>query len=217
MTDKRSRTRTRSASGHRWPASAEDFDRAWTLMNLDARLGTWAPSGAPAAPSPGVEEVTVHQAGPEALAAAVALHQRCSPGTLRRRYPGPTHDVDRYLPHLLDPRHGHTLAARAADGRMVAVAHLLWDAPDAEVALLVADAWQGRGIGRALLRRLVDLAVDARAASVYAVTQADNTGVVAVMRHLGLPLEHRVEQGTLTVTARLAPSWRPSPARPGQG
>ncbi|EPJ33966.1 hypothetical protein STAFG_8979 [Streptomyces afghaniensis 772] len=37
----------------------------------------------------------------------------------------------------------------------------------------------------------------------YAVTQASNTGMVAAMRGLGLPLDYQVEEGTLVITARL--------------
>jgi hypothetical protein len=38
---------------------------------------------------------------------------------------------------------------------------------------------------------------------VYAVTQASNTGMVAAMRGLGLPLDYQIEEGTLVITARL--------------
>ena len=62
---------------------------------------------------------------------------------------------------------------------------------------------QRRGIGTELLRRLVGMAVDAGCASVYAVTQASNTGMVAAMRGLGLPLDYQIEEGTLVITARL--------------
>ena len=41
------------------------------------------------------------------------------------------------------------------------------------------------------------------ASSVYAVTQSSNTGMVAAMRGLGLPLDYQIEEGTLVITARL--------------
>ncbi len=37
----------------------------------------------------------------------------------------------------------------------------------------------------------------------YAVTQSSNTGMVAAMRALGLPLDYQIEEGTLVITARL--------------
>lgn len=55
-----------------------------------------------------------------------------------------------------------------------------------------------------MLRRLVGMAGEAGCESVYAVTQASNTGMVAAMRDLGLPLDYQIEEGTLVITARLA-------------
>ncbi len=91
-------------------------------------------------------------------------------------------------------------------GELVALGHLLWDGDETEAALLVEDAWQRRGIGAALLRRLTDMAREARCESVYAVTRSSNTGMVAAMRGLGLPLDYQIEEGTLVVTAALAPA-----------
>jgi GNAT superfamily N-acetyltransferase len=148
-------------------------------------------------------EITVRRADRSDLAAARAMHDRCSEQTLRLRYHGPVRDADRYLDHLLSPRFGRTLAVQTASGRLVALGHLLWDGDETEVALLVEDDWQRRGIGSELLGRLVTLAVEAGCDSVYAVTQASNTGMVAAMRALGLPLDYQIEEGTLVITARL--------------
>lgn len=149
------------------------------------------------------ERVTIRTAGPGDQAAARELHERCSPDTLRLRYHGPVGDADRYLAHLLDPRHGRTLAARSSDGRLIALGHLLWDGEEGELALLVEDAWQRRGVGSVLLRRLVALARAERRASVYAVTGAANTGMHAAMRGLGLPLERHGADGTVVLAAEL--------------
>ncbi|MFD6371310.1 GNAT family N-acetyltransferase, partial [Streptomyces roseolus] len=70
-------------------------------------------------------------------------------------------------------------------------------------------------IGSELLGRLVAMAEEAGCESVYAVTQASNTGMVAAMRALGLPLDYQIEEGTLVITARLEPAPRRSePSRP---
>jgi hypothetical protein len=50
------------------------------------------------------------------------------------------------------------------------------------------------------------MAAEAGCESVYAVTQASNTGMVAAMRGLGLPLDYQIEEGTLVITARLDPA-----------
>ncbi|MFF7678883.1 GNAT family N-acetyltransferase [Actinacidiphila glaucinigra] len=188
------------------PFTPTEFARARALVELDAQLGTRVPEGRAVLTLPEGNEFTVRRAGPEDLEAARELHDRCSPATLARRYHGPVADVDRYLTHLLSPRFGRTLAVQTVSGRLVALGHLLWDGDETEVALLVEDAWQHRGIGLELLRRLAAQAADAGCESVYAVTRATNTAMVATMRRLGLPLDYQVEDGTLVITATLSPA-----------
>ncbi|RII13950.1 hypothetical protein DSC45_21855 [Streptomyces sp. YIM 130001] len=187
------------------PFTPTEFARARALVELDARLGPRIPRSQDVLTLPEGNSITVQRAGTDDLDAARALHQRCSKRTLSLRYHGPGGDADRYLNHLLSPRFGRTLAARTASGRMVALGHLLWDGDETEVALLVEDDWQRRGIGRELLGKLVALALETGSTSVYAVTQAQNTAMVASMRALELPLDYQVEEGTLVITARLAP------------
>lgn len=185
------------------PFTPAEFARARALVKLDARLGPRLPRGREVLTLPEGDEITVRRAGTGDLEAAKAMHDRCSTRTLGLRYHGPVRDADRYLSHLLSPGFGRTLAVRTASGRMVGLGHLLWDGDETEVALLVEDAWQRRGVGGELLGRLVAMAVETGCESVYAVTQSSNTGMVAAMRGLGLPLEYQIEEGTLVITARL--------------
>ncbi|MFC9296781.1 GNAT family N-acetyltransferase [Streptomyces sp. NPDC057011] len=185
------------------PFTPTEFARARALVELDARLGPRVPRSQDVLTLPEGNEITVRRADGSDQAAARAMHDRCSERTLSLRYHGPVADADRYLGHLLSPRFGRTLAATTASGRLVALGHLLWDGDETEVALLIEDDWQRRGIGSELLRRLVSMAVEAGCDSVYAVTQASNTGMVAAMRGLGLPLDYQIEEGTLVITARL--------------
>ncbi|MFE7121426.1 GNAT family N-acetyltransferase, partial [Streptomyces sp. NPDC057654] len=191
------------------PFTPAEFARAHALVGLDARLGPRVPYRRDVLTLPEGNEITVRRAGPEDVGAAREMHARCTPATLALRYHGPAGDADRYLPHLLSPRHGRTLAAYTASGRLAALGHLLWDGDETEVALLVEDAWQRRGVGAQLLARLVALAREAGCGSVYAVTRAANTGMVAAMRGLELPLDFQIEEGTLVISARLAD--RPAP------
>ncbi|WEV24019.1 GNAT family N-acetyltransferase [Streptomyces sp. 71268] len=186
------------------PFTPTEFARARALIELDSRLGPRVPPSQDVVTLPEGNEITVRRADLGDLEAARALHDRCSPATLAMRYHGPVADADRYLEHLLSPRYGRTLAVQTASGRLVALGHLLWDGEETEVALLVEDAWQRRGIGARLLRQLVEMAAETDCAYVYAVTQAANTGMVAAMRGLGLPLDYQVEEGTLVITAQLA-------------
>ena len=185
------------------PFTPTEFARARALVELDARLGPRVPPGQDVLTLPEGNAITVRRADPGDLEAAKAMHERCSSRTLGMRYHGPVGDADRYLNHLLSPRFGRTLAVQTASGRIVGLGHLLWDGDETEVALLVEDEWQRRGIGAELLGRLVAMAVEAGCESVYAVTQASNTGMVAAMRGLDLPLDYQIEEGTLVITARL--------------
>lgn len=186
------------------PFTPTEFARARALVELDARLGPRIPRSQDVLTLPEGNEITVRRADRSDLRAARAMHDRCSARTLGLRYHGPVADADRYLNHLLSPRFGRTLAVETAAGRLVALGHLLWDGDETEVALLVEDDWQRRGIGSELLSRLVGLAVEAGCESVYAVTQSSNTGMVAAMRALNLPLDYQIEEGTLVITARLS-------------
>ncbi|MFF1411669.1 GNAT family N-acetyltransferase [Streptomyces sp. NPDC058289] len=185
------------------PFTPTEFARARALVELDARLGPRVPRSRDVLTLPEGNEITVRRADGSDLPAARAMHDRCSERTLGLRYHGPVADADRYLGHLLSPRFGRTLAATTASGKLVALGHLLWDGDETEVALLIEDDWQRRGIGSELLGRLIGMAVEAGCDSVYAVTQAQNTGMVAAMRGLGLPLDYQIEEGTLVITARL--------------
>jgi GNAT superfamily N-acetyltransferase len=185
------------------PFTPTEFARARALVELDSRLGPRVPGSQDVLTLPEGNDITVRRADPGDLEAAKEMHERCSTRTLSMRYHGPVGDADRYLNHLLSPRFGRTLAVQTASGRIVGLGHLLWDGDETEVALLVEDGWQRRGIGGELLGRLVAMAAEAGCESVYAVTQSSNTGMVAAMRGLGLPLDYQIEEGTLVITARL--------------
>ena len=204
------------------PFTPTEFARARALVELDAQLGTRVPHRRDVLTLPEGNEITVRRAAPADLPAAQAMHDRCSPTTLSRRYHGPIGDSTRYLSHLLSPRHGRTLAVETASGRLVALGHLLWDGDETEVALLVEDEWQHRGIGAELLRRLVALAEETGCGAVYAVTKSANTPMVAAMRGLDLPLDYLVEDATLVITATLSGTAQSMarvhrPSQPRQG
>ncbi|MFF6780701.1 GNAT family N-acetyltransferase [Streptomyces sp. NPDC012510] len=185
------------------PFTPTEFARARALVELDARLGPRIPHSRDVLTLPEGDDIMVRRADAGDLRAAKAMHKRCSARTLSMRYHGPVGDADRYLKHLLSPRFGRTLAVQTASGRLVGLGHLLWDGDETEIALIVEDDWQRRGIGSELLRRLVAMAVETGCAHVYVVTQSSNTGMVAAMRGLELPLDYQVEEGTLVITARL--------------
>ncbi|MBV9024140.1 MAG: GNAT family N-acetyltransferase [Streptomycetaceae bacterium] len=185
------------------PFTPTEFARTRALVALDARLGPRIPHRRDVLTLPEGNEVSIRRATLRDLPAARTMHDRCSRATLLSRYHGPVGDAEHYLRHLLNPRHGRTLAVETASGKLVALGHLLWNGDESEIALLVEDDWQRRGIGGELLHRLIDLAQEAGCASVYAVTRSANSAMIAAMRGLGLPLDYQVEEGTLVITATL--------------
>ena len=67
----------------------------------------------------------------------------------------------------------------------------------AEFALVVADSWQGRGIGGRLLAKLADVARRRGLKSLYGDILAINRPMLGLVRKLGFTLE-RHEDPTLT-------------------
>ena len=69
----------------------------------------------------------------------------------------------------------------------------------AEVAFVVADAWQGRGIATALLHRLAAYARTKGIATFVAITMGSNARMIEVLRNSGFPLTTEYSSGTLEV------------------
>jgi acetyltransferase len=63
------------------------------------------------------------------------------------------------------------------------------DGQTAEFALVVGDAWQGKGLGRALLERLCRAARDAGYKALYGHILEANHDMLDLARHLGFVLQ----------------------------
>ena len=63
------------------------------------------------------------------------------------------------------------------------------DADACEVAITVGDTWQGRGVGAALLRRLVRLAQRAGYREMRAMALTTNTKMIALARRFGFAID----------------------------
>ncbi|MDT0381027.1 GNAT family N-acetyltransferase [Streptomyces sp. DSM 42041] len=193
------------------PFTPGEYARARALVALDRRLGRRLPAQVWPASARDGGELILRRADGRDLPAVRELHARCSRQTLAERYHAPVADPGRYLGGLLSPHVGRTVVAQDRSGRTVAVGHLLWDGEETEVALLVEDAWQGRGVGGALLRRLVRIAAESGCADVYAVTSPANAAMIAAMRGLGLPLTREDRDGAVVLTVRPAGAWASAP------
>jgi GNAT superfamily N-acetyltransferase len=98
----------------------------------------------------------------------------------------------------VDHRDREAIVAIAGD-EIVAVARFdrLPDRDEAEVAFVVADRWQGLGLGSALLARLADMARAAGVTRFSAETLPHNRRMLAVFRRSGLPMRTTLEDGVV--------------------
>lgn len=80
--------------------------------------------------------------------------------------------------------------SKSADSRIVGVGRLskLATPGNAEVALLVSDEFQGRGLGTELLRQLIQGARDQKIVQIQAEMLRDNMAIQKVLRKLGFRL-----------------------------
>ncbi|MEE2040812.1 GNAT family N-acetyltransferase [Nocardiopsis sp. CT-R113] len=128
------------------------------------------------------------------------LHRRCSPETVRSRYFAGMAELS---PHMLrvfcDPERGLTLGVRPhGEEEPVALGHLMYtlDPGVGEIAFLVEDSWQGRGVGTALARALIVIASDWGLAEVRAETTLANTAMMRIMRGFGASVRFQGEGGS---------------------
>ena len=150
----------------------------------------------PARQGPDVVEV-----GPQDLERTVAMHLRCSPGTLWSRYHRAMGDPRSYLRTLLARPGAVHLGLQQPAGDLVAVGHLMPDRGNAEAALLVEDAWQSSGLGSRLLRHLGHRAVGAGWKEVYGLVLPGDAKISAILSHTSVPVRTVYEEGVTTLRA----------------
>jgi acetyltransferase len=159
---------------------------------------------------------------PEDEAMLVAFHRTLSEGSVRQRYLAPllldrrtTHerlirvcfsDYDRDIALIAEHRPPGGATEIVAVGRLTrASVH-----DDAEFALLVADAWQRRGLGTELLRRIVDIARAEHIDRVTATMLPDNSAMMRIAASLGFTVRAEPRDAEATAEIRLGAHWGPS-------
>ena len=92
-------------------------------------------------------------------------------------------------------------------GEIVGVARFdrLETPADAEVAFVVADSWQGRGLGTLLFERLAQRARHLGIERFIAQTLAHNARMLAVFHHVGLPVTQRRDAEIIHLVIDLEP------------
>jgi GNAT superfamily N-acetyltransferase len=139
----------------------------------------------------------------------VRFHSGLSPETVYYRYfsfhPELSSDELFRFTHV---DHRDREAIVASDGsEIVAVARFdRGDDPTvAEVAFVVADPWQGRGLGTLLFSRLADRARAVGVRRFVAETLSDNRPMLTVFHHAGMPCSSTHSDGVVHLELVLGP------------
>jgi len=145
------------------------------------------------------DDLAMHAAFVDGLSSRTGYSRLMSP-----RKPQPDE-----LRRMTDVDYRHELALIAvvwSDGaeRQVGVArYVRGETPEtfdvAAFAIVIADAWQHRGVGEKLMRKLIAAAVEAGVQQMADATLFDNTAMLALARKLGFRLQR--EPGNPNVTA----------------
>jgi RimJ/RimL family protein N-acetyltransferase len=136
------------------------------------------------------------------------LFFRLSAETVYRRFFRPIHEpTPSVLAFLCAVDHDRRDALVAVDGEgeIVAVARYdrLGETDEAEVAVVVEDAWQGQGIGSRLVRRLAALA-ESRGLQVFTATMlGDNRAASGLLHHVDDHPVVRFDHGELVSRSTL--------------
>jgi RimJ/RimL family protein N-acetyltransferase len=201
--------------GRGWPFTATELSRAAALLELAAQLALSAPSGTDLGFDRVLllqdgSEVLLRDAGPSDAPLVAALHARCSPESRRARFLSPVPRLSaQQLRDLVGSDGGRAVLALTADGgSAIGLADLrLTSAPEPRTAhfgVLVEDAWQHRGLGTALVRRIAETAVEYGLDELTGTVSADAIRITRLLRRAGLrPTAVRAD-GALRLNVPLA-------------
>ena len=157
-------------------------------------------------------EVWLREAVPSDAPLVDALHARCSPESRRARFLSPTPRLDAaQLRDLVGPDGGLAVLALTADGgSAIGLADLRLGpcsgSGSASFGVLVEDAWQRRGLGTALVRRIAETAVEHGLGELTGTVPADNARIIRLLRRAGLRPTAVYADGTVALSVPLESS-----------
>lgn len=198
------------------PFARAEKSRASALLRLSAALANL--QGDPEALGwidsiKGGGTVWIRLSRPEDAEAVAAMHERCSERTRHRRYlSGAGRWRDVALRWLTGGHRGATLVAMSEEGVLIGLGNVFPDAPGdgiaAEIAVIIEDDYQGRGIGTRLVRHLIVLAERLGFQEVVATVLAENAEMLQVLEATGLAWSRESGDADITMRAPL-PMTRP--------
>jgi acetyltransferase len=159
--------------------------------------------------------VTIRPIRPEDEALLVEFHQELSDRSVMFRYFHPIHLSQRIAHERLirvcfndyDRELALVAEGRREDGKrfILGVARLSKQpgGNDAEYAIVIADAWQNRGLGTQLLKLLVQVARDEKLSSLHGMIMSQNVEMQHVAEKLGFKLERELSESTVQARIEL--------------
>jgi acetyltransferase len=162
--------------------------------------------------------VTVRPIRPEDEPEMVKFHQSLSEESVRFRYFGALsvekriaherlvrtcfNDYDREIALVAELKKPEAPPEILGVGRLVRTHEL----DEAEFAILIADAWQGKGLGSALLKRLVETGRAEKFRRITGLILGENRTMLEVCRNTGFNLQWQSDAGEWKAEIKLYPS-----------
>ncbi len=184
-----------------------EYARAQALVDVAAAAAQRTADSATLLMPDGAELV-LRPATPDDLPALMAMHERCSAATRGRRYLTGDGVPGRRSSAGCSTRAGCRRWSRPCRGSRPWIPSSRWPtwswkARCAELAVVVEDGWQRKGIGTALVRRALARAERLGCAAVLAHTAVDNPAMERTLRRLGHPAPVRRDGAVASTTVPL--------------
>jgi AcrR family transcriptional regulator/RimJ/RimL family protein N-acetyltransferase len=191
------------------PFAAAERTRASAFLRLSAAISSALGNEDAAAWVEPIKggHVWIRLARPEDADAIAAMHERSSERSRYQRYFSLADWRGVRLHRLSGGHRGATLVVMSEDGAIVGLGHVFPDpsegASAAEIALMVEDDYQGRGVGKKLLQVLIYFAMRLGFTEVVASVLADNKGMLKLLESSGLTWKTHVEDSVAEMRAPL--------------
>lgn len=148
------------------------------------------PNPAPGSLNPDTHDLHYRTIRPEDWHRLQLFHERLSDTTVELRFHGAKRELSTPLAHRFTDLDGRDAVAVVATtgtrGRIVAVGrYARIDGRTAEVAFVVEDGYQHKGIGKQLMRRLIDTALVNGIEEFVAEVLPSNRSMLRLMRYAG--------------------------------
>jgi AcrR family transcriptional regulator/RimJ/RimL family protein N-acetyltransferase len=191
------------------PFAAAERTRASAFLRLSAAIASALGNEDAAAWVEPIKggHVWIRLARPEDADAIAAMHERSSERSRYQRYFSLADWRGVRLHRLSGGHRGATLVVMSEDGAIIGLGNVFPDPAEgtgaAEIALIVEDAYQGRGVGKKLLQVLIYFAMRMGFTEVVASVLAENKGMLRLLESSGLDWTTRVEDSVAEMRAPL--------------